>query len=524
MTARPRALVSVSDKSNLLEFVKGLTRLDFEIVSTGGTAKYLRSGGVVVTDIDNVTGFPEILGGRVKTLHPKIHGGLLGIRKNSVHQQQMKEKEIGAIDLLVVNLYPFQETAAKPDVRFEEIVEQIDIGGPAMIRSAAKNFGDVAVVVDSRDYAGVLTELEKGGGSLSNNSRFRLAKKAFNLTSQYDAAIATHLSRFDISNNSFKPESSSFPRNLSIILERVTDLRYGENPHQQAAFYRECSLDHNLLPNCDQIQGKELSFNNLLDLNSAYQILLEFAIPCAVIIKHNNPCGVAISKLSLSKAYRRARDCDPVSAFGSVLGFNREVDIETAKEIATTFVEVVLAPHYSTDALQCLSLKKNLRLLKYFDSDSNSSRWDYKWVEGGLLVQEMDRGKDDSSTWQVVTERSPSPEEWEALKLSWKVVKHVKSNAIVYTNTHQTIGIGAGQMSRVDSVKLAIAKSQQSLQDCVMASDAFFPFRDGMDVAEDAGIRAVIQPGGSVRDDEVIQAANEKEMAMVVTGKRHFRH
>jgi phosphoribosylaminoimidazolecarboxamide formyltransferase/IMP cyclohydrolase len=524
VTARRRALVSVSDKSNLLEFVKGLTHLNFEIVSTGGTAQYLRDGGVIVTDIDSVTGFPEILGGRVKTLHPKIHGGLLGIRKDSSHQQQMKEKEICAIDLLVVNLYPFQETAVKPSVRFEEVIEQIDIGGPAMIRSAAKNFGDVAVVVDNRDYAGVLKELEEGDSTLSNDSRFRLAKKAFNLTSQYDAAIATYLSRFDIFNNSFKTESSVFPRNLNIILEKVTDLRYGENPHQQSAFYLERSLKHNLLPNCNQIQGKELSFNNLLDLNSAYQTLAEFDTFCAVIIKHNNPCGVGISKLSLSQAYRRARDCDPVSAFGSVLGFNRKVDIETAKEIATTFIEAVIAPHYSVDALQCLGKKKNLRLLKYFDSDLNSCQWEYKWVEGGLLVQEIDREQDHSNTWQVATERSPSTAEWESLKLSWKVVKHVKSNAIIYTNAHQTIGIGAGQMSRVDSVKLAITKAQQSLQDCVMASDAFFPFRDGIDVAADAGIRAVIQPGGSVRDDEVIQAANEKKMAMVLTGKRHFRH
>ncbi len=524
MSRRRRVLVSVSDKEGLRDFVRGLQKLNFEIISTGGTAKILREGGLSVTEVFEVTGFPEILGGRVKTLHPKIHGGLLGMRENVDHQRQMREQAILPIDMLVVNLYPFRETVAKPGVSLEEVVEQIDIGGPAMVRSAAKNFSDVVVVVRKEDYDWVLRELEREKGGLTLQSRFRLAQQAFSLTAQYDAAISSHLSRVEPSPTGFQLAPGIFPRRLSVQLEKVMDLRYGENPHQRAAFYRDLSQGATLLPDSVQLQGKALSFNNLLDLNAAFQLSAEFDLPCSVIIKHNNPCGVAISRAVLAEAYLKARDCDPVSAFGSVLGFNRTVDLKTAEAIAKTFVEAVIAPDYAPDALSRLGSKRNLRLLQYTASEQPLHPWDYKRVEGGVLVQEVDRGKDDESGWKVVTDRFPTPEEWEALRFGWKVGKHIKSNAIVYTNSEQTIGIGVGQMSRVDSAKLAISKALQSLQGCVMASDAFFPFRDGIDIAGEAGIRAVIQPGGSIRDAEVVQAANEKQMAMVLTGRRHFRH
>ncbi len=524
MSRRRRVLVSVSDKEGLWDFVRGLETLNYEIISTGGTAKALREGGLAVTEVSEVTGFPEILGGRVKTLHPKIHGGLLGIRENVDHQRQMGEQSILPIDMLVVNLYPFRETVAKPGVSFEEVIEQIDIGGPAMVRSSAKNFRDVVVVVAKEDYGWVLQELEREKGGLTLESRFRLAQKAFSLTAEYDAAISSHLSRLEPSAAGFQLSPSRFPRRLSVQLEKVMDLRYGENPHQQAAFYRELSPQAALLPDSVQLQGKALSFNNLLDLNAAYQLAAEFDLPCSVIIKHNNPCGVAVSRTALSDAYLRARACDPVSAFGSVLGFNRTVDLRTAGAIAETFVEAVIAPDYAPAALSRLGSKKNLRLLQCATSEQPLQPWDYKRVEGGVLVQEADREKDDESGWKVVTDRVPTPEEWEALRFGWKVGKHVKSNAIVYVNSEQTVGIGVGQMSRVDSARLAISKALQPLQGCVMASDAFFPFRDGIDIAGEAGIRAVIQPGGSVRDGEVVQAANEQQMAMVLTGRRHFRH
>ena len=519
-----RVLVSVSDKEGLQDFVKGLLRLDYEIVSTGGTARFLRESGAWVTDVSEVTGFPEILGGRVKTLHPKIHGGLLGIRQEVEHQRQMREQAIHPIDMLVVNLYPFQQTVAKPGVTLEEAIEQIDIGGPSMVRSAAKNFRDVAVVVRKEDYGWVLQELEEHGGSLTLESRFRLAQEAFSLTARYDAAISSHLSRMEASAGNIQPAPGTFPVRLSIAMEKVMDLRYGENPHQQAAFYRELAGGPSLLPDSVQLQGKELSFNNLLDLNAAYQLSAEFAPPCAVIIKHNNPCGVAVSRVGQADAYLEARNCDPVSAFGSVLGFNRTVDVETAQAIASTFVEAVIAPGYQPEALERLSARKNLRLLRYGVSQDPPTRWDYKRVEGGLLVQEVDRAPEDEGRWKVVTDRSPTAEEWEALRFAWKVGKHVKSNAIVYTSSNRTVGIGVGQMSRVDSARLAISKALTPLEGCVMASDAFFPFRDGIDIAAEAGIRAVIQPGGSVRDAEVVQAANESGMSMVLTGRRHFRH
>lgn len=519
-----RVLVSVSDKEGLQDFVAGLLRLDYEIVSTGGTARFLREGGARVTEVSEVTGFPEILGGRVKTLHPKIHGGLLGIREDGEHRRQMQEQAIHPIDMLVVNLYPFQQTVARPGVTLEEAVEQIDIGGPAMVRSAAKNFRDVAVVVRKEDYGWILQELEAHGGTLTLESRFRLAQQAFSLTARYDAAISSHLSRMEASEGGIQPGPATFPGRLSIALEKVMDLRYGENPHQQAAFYRELAGGASLLPDSVQLQGRELSFNNLLDLNAAYQLSSEFASPCAVVIKHNNPCGVAVSRAGQADAYLKARQCDPVSAFGSVLGFNRAVDSQTAQAIASTFVEAVIAPGYRPEALERLRARKNLRLLRYEAAENSASRWDYKRVEGGLLVQEVDRAPEDEGGWKVAGDRSPTPDEWEALRFAWIVGKHIKSNAIVYTGSDRTVGIGVGQMSRVDSAKLAISKALSPLEGCVMASDAFFPFRDGIDIAAEAGIRAVIQPGGSVRDSEVIQAANEHGMAMVLTGRRHFRH
>ena len=524
MTQVKRALISVSRKDGLDALARGLQALNVEIISTGGTAKALKGEGVPVTDISEFTGFPEILNGRVKTLHPKVHGGLLAVRDNPNHQRQMKQNGIQPIDMVVVNLYPFEETAARPGTAFEEVIENIDIGGPSMIRSSAKNFRDVVVVVEPEDYGWVLKELEEGSGLISLQSRFKLAQKAFTHTASYDSAIAAHLSRLAEKDGEFLLEESCFPRKLFVCLEKINDLRYGENPHQRAAFYREHSAYDSVLPNALQLQGKELSFNNIIDLNAAYNLAREFEYPCAVVIKHTNPCGVALSEESQVDAYVKARACDPLSAFGSVLGFNQSVEKETAQEIALTFVEAVIAPGYSDEALSLLSSKKNLRLLKLTGSQDHLHPFDYKRVEGGLLVQETDRIALKEENWKVATYRTPTPEEWRGLRFAWQVVKHVKSNAIVYANSWQTTGIGAGQMSRVDSAKIGISKALLPIQGCVMASDAFFPFRDGVDVAAEAGVQAVIQPGGSLRDEEVIQAANEHGLAMVITGVRHFKH
>jgi phosphoribosylaminoimidazolecarboxamide formyltransferase/IMP cyclohydrolase len=519
-----RALVSVSKKDGLLNFVQGLCHLGVEIISTGGTAKFLRDAGIATEDVSKVTGFREVLDGRVKTLHPAIHGGLLAVRENPEHQRQLRESGISPIDMVVVNLYPFVETASRSGVSLKETIENIDIGGPSMIRSAAKNFQDVAVVVSTEDYEWVLEELQGGQGHLSLGSQFRLAQKAFSLTARYDMEISSYFSRIQFSDGEFQVSKATFPRQLCILLEKMSDLRYGENPHQQAAFYREASAFDAVLPDSVQLQGRELSFNNIIDLNAAYTLAREFQAPCAVIIKHTNPCGVAISLQSQVDAYIKARACDPLSAFGSVLGFNGTMTKETAQEVALTFVEAIIAPGYDDEALSLLCSKKNLRLLRYSDALNHLHPWDYKRVEGGMLVQDVDRIGLNERDWKVVTKRSPGREEWAALKFAWQVVKHVKSNAIVYSNDTQTVGIGAGQMSRVDSARIGISKAILPIQDCVMASDAFFPFRDGIDVAAAAGIRAVIQPGGSVRDEEVILAANEHDMAMVFTNLRHFKH
>jgi phosphoribosylaminoimidazolecarboxamide formyltransferase/IMP cyclohydrolase len=514
-----RALISVSNKDGILDFARGLEKLGVELLSTGGTAKLLRDGGVKVKDVSEFTGFPEMLDGRVKTLHPKIHGGLLGRRNNPDHVKQMKQHGIEPIDLVVVNLYPFEQTTAKPGCTFEEAIENIDIGGPTMLRSAAKNYTDVAVVVSPRDYGRVLEEIRKTGG-VSEKTRFELCRTVFLHTARYDGAISAYL-------DSQVPaeEKTRFPNILTLQFEKIQNLRYGENPHQQGAFYREFNRKEPSVSNARQLQGKEMSFNNFLDANSALELAKEYDGTVAVIVKHNNPCGVATAKTQ-GEAYRKARDCDPVSAFGGVIAFNRMVDIETAKELASTFVEVVVAPEYAPDALAELKKKKDLRLLDIGPTVTGTPEgMDMKRIVGGLIYQDRDFGRiDDVRKLIVATTRKPTDDEYEALAFAWKVCKHMKSNAIIFTRKDQTIGIGAGQMSRLDSVRIAVMKAQFPLAGTVLASDAFFPFRDGLDEAAKAGATAVIQPGGSLKDEDVIKAANEHGMAMIMTGMRHFRH
>jgi len=516
-----RALISVSNKDGILDFAKGISKLGIEILSTGGTAKLLRDGGVSVKDVSEFTGFPEMLDGRVKTLHPKVHGGLLGRRSNPEHVKQMKQHGIEPIDLVVVNLYPFEQTVAKPGCALEEAIENIDIGGPTMLRSAAKNYTDVAVVVSPRDYGRVLEEIQKTG-EVSAKTRFELCRTVFLHTARYDSAISAYLD-----NQVPADEKTRFPNILTLQFEKVQNLRYGENPHQQGAFYREFGRKEPSVANAKQLQGKEMSFNNFLDANSALELAKEYghAVGVAVIVKHNNPCGVATAA-SLAEAYRKARDCDPVSAFGGVIAFNRMVDFETAKELTATFVEVVVAPEFAPDALDELKRKKDLRLLDIGPKVSGAPEgMDVKKVVGGLIYQDRDLGKlADLRKLTVATTRKPTDDEYEALGFAWKVCKHVKSNAIIFTTKDQTLGIGAGQMSRLDSVRLAKMKAQFPLKGTALASDAFFPFRDGLDEAAGAGVTAVIQPGGSLKDEEVIKAANEHGIAMVFTGMRHFRH
>jgi phosphoribosylaminoimidazolecarboxamide formyltransferase / IMP cyclohydrolase len=515
-----RAIVSVSDKSGVVSFAKELSQLGVEILSTGGTAKTLRDQGIPVKDISEYTGFPEMLDGRVKTLHPKVHGGLLGQRSKTEHVQKMKEHGILPIDLVAVNLYPFEATVAKKDCTLEEAIENIDIGGPTMIRSAAKNYPDVTVVVDPNDYDLVLAEL-KEKGEISIETNFRLAKKVFQHTARYDGAISNYLGQIEKGKKVYE-----FPETFTFQVKKAQELRYGENPHQRAAFYREYLLTEPSVSNAVQLQGKELSFNNILDIDSAYETVKEFEEAATVIIKHNNPCGVAISSKSLADAYRKARDCDPVSAFGGVVGFNRVVDKETAKEMADIFLEAIIAPGIDPEALEILKKKKDLRILKTppLTGFHLQGGLDLRKVVGGLLIQDRDLGKVPMDQWKVVTKRKPTEEERRAMAFGWKVAKHVKSNAIVLVREDRTIGIGAGQMSRVDSTRLAVMKAQSSTKGTVLASDAMFPFRDGVDTGAEAGAKAIIQPGGSIRDDEVIAAADEHNIAMVFTGMRHFRH
>ncbi len=517
MASIARALISVSDKTGVVEMAKRLAALGAEILSTGGTAKALRDAGVAVTDVAAYTGSPEILDGRVKTLHPKIHGGLLGRRGVPDHVKQMQQHGIGNIDVVVVNLYPFESTIAKPNCPFEEAIENIDIGGPSMLRSAAKNHEDVLVVVDPSDYTRVLEAVK--AGSVTPALRRELAMKVFQHTARYDSLIAGYLEK------QVQGSEVKFPAMLSLQFERVETLRYGENPHQQGAFYRELHAKEPAVSRGKILHGKAMSYNNFLDANSALELVKEFDQTAVAIIKHNNPCGCALGATPV-EAYVKARATDPVSAFGGVLAFNRPVDLAAAKEITSTFVEVVIAPAFTEDALAELKRKKDLRLLDVGPlSKATAEGYDLKKLVGGLIVQDRDLGViKDIKALAVPTVRKPTEEEYAACAFAWVVCKHVKSNAIIYGRPGEIVGIGAGQMSRVDSVKLAAMKAQSSVKGCVMASDAFFPFRDGIDAAAEAGITCVIQPGGSIRDPEVTKAVDEHGMAMILTGMRHFRH
>jgi phosphoribosylaminoimidazolecarboxamide formyltransferase/IMP cyclohydrolase len=516
-----RALISVSDKSGLAELSQYLHEKGVELLSTGGTANFLRERKIPVTEVSEYTGFPEILEGRVKTLHPRIHGGLLALREKASHQAQLKAQNIQPIDLVVVNLYPFRETAAREGAAYPEVIEQIDIGGPSMIRSAAKNHTSVAVVTDPRDYEWILQELRRNDGALCDATRFLLAQKAFAATASYDSAIATYFSERTWTSEGAKKQGGALPASEALSLDKIMDLRYGENPHQRAALYRMTSEQAFGVAGAQILHGKELSYNNLLDSDAAWNLVLEFDRPAAAVIKHTNPCGVAQAD-ALVDAYTLARDCDPISAFGSVVALNRPVDADAATEINKTFVEVVLAPDFAGDALVILKQKKNIRLLKV--SSNAPITLQHRQIGGGFLVQDKDTYFLRPEELKPVTKRVPTPEELEALLFGWRVVKHVKSNAIVFANASRLLGIGAGQTSRVDAVKWGASKATLPLQGCAMASDAFFPFPDGLLVAADYGVRAVIQPGGSVRDPDVIDAANEHDIAMVFTGIRHFKH
>jgi phosphoribosylaminoimidazolecarboxamide formyltransferase/IMP cyclohydrolase len=519
-----RALVSVHEKKGIVDFARVLAHAGVEIVSTGGTARLFRENGVKVREVSELTGWPEMLGGRVKTLHPKVHGGILFRRNRTEDQDETRKSGIAPVDLVVVNLYPFEATAARTGISAEELIENIDIGGPAMVRSAAKNFESVAVVTDPADYAGLLDEFaERHDWSLA--TRLALARKAFAMTARYDSLIATELERLSASDGAIAlGERPDLPAQFHFELRRCATLRYGENPHQKAALYIPAGASASGLAGAQQLQGKELSYNNLVDLDSAWSLVQEFSDPACVIVKHNNPCGTAEQKI-LAEAYRQAFACDPVSAFGGVIAFNRNVDADAAAEVAKLFVECIVAPGYDPAARETLAGKKNLRLMQMGPIPSqNNTRWELKPISGGILVQEPDTLSIAESDVKVVTQRQPSSQELRDLLFGWKVAKHVKSNAIVFARDGKTLGVGAGQMSRVDSVKIAVLKAQQSLAGSAVASDAFFPFPDGVEEAARAGAGSVIQPGGSVRDAEVIAAADRLGLAMVFTGVRHFRH
>ena len=516
-----RALLSVTDKSGLVAFAKTLTGLGVELISTGGTARVLREAGLAVRDISDLTGFPEMLDGRVKTLHPLVHGGLLYVRGNAEHEAAVAAHGIQPIDLVVVNLYAFEKTAAQPGVAFGHLIENIDIGGPAMVRSAAKNFEHVAVVTDPAIYGELATELTATGGTLSRQTRWRLARQAFARTAAYDTAIATSLDQICDAPEAESPavfDSSRFPQVLRIQYPLAQTLRYGENPHQRAALYSDGSGQG--VAGATQLQGKELSFNNLVDLEAAWELAAEFDEPGVAIIKHTNPCGAATSATVLD-AYHKALAADPVSAFGAVIGINRIVDHDAAEEIAKLFVEAIVAPSFTPEARERFAAKKNLRLVEIRPA---AARPVVKQVSGGLLLQDADTGHVTIADLKVVTQRQPTADEMQSLLFAWRVVKHVKSNAIVYARNGQTIGVGAGQMSRVDAAKFGAQKAVLPLAGTVVASDAFFPFADGLETVVQAGATAVIQPGGSVRDAEVIAAADRLGIAMILTGMRHFRH
>jgi phosphoribosylaminoimidazolecarboxamide formyltransferase/IMP cyclohydrolase len=519
-----QALLSVSDKHGAVDFARELTALGVKLLSTGGTAKLLRDAGIKVTDVSDYTGFPEMLDGRVKTLHPKVHGGILGIRGNAEHAATMEKHGIPTIDLVVVNLYPFQQTIAKKDCTIEDAIENIDIGGPTMVRAAAKNHGNekggCAVVTDPQDYAGIVAELKSNNGEISAATRFALAKKAFVHTARYDAAIANYLTSLDADN-----KRTTFPERLQLAFDKVDTMRYGENPHQQAAFYREPLAVPGSIASYEQLQGKELSYNNIGDADAAWESVKAFDTTTCVIVKHANPCGVALGATA-EEAYRRAFSTDPTSAFGGIIAFNCAIDKATAEAVSGQFAEVIIAPEITPDARAVFAAKQNLRVL-IVPMGKNEGAFDFKRVGGGLLVQTADEARIVQSDLKVVTKRVPTTQEMHDLLFAWRVAKYVKSNAIVYCKDGMTVGVGAGQMSRVDSARIAAIKAENNkmtVKGSVVASDAFFPFRDGLDVLAQAGATAVIQPGGSVRDAEVIAAADEQNIAMVFTGFRHFRH
>jgi phosphoribosylaminoimidazolecarboxamide formyltransferase / IMP cyclohydrolase len=522
-----RALLSVSDKRGILEFARGLRSFDVEIISTGGTARALREAGIEVRDITDVTDFPEMMDGRVKTLHPRIHGGLLALRDNEEHLAAMREHDIEPIDMVVVNLYPFEQTVARAGVTLEEAIEQIDIGGPSMIRSAAKNFRDVAVVVSPDEYELVTDELKDNDGALSAELRRELALLAFEQTSAYDAAIADYLNQVEEEEFPVEIKPDALLEQDALVLVKASDLRYGENPHQQAALYRVEDPYREEAPAAgvaiaEVLSGKEMSYNNYVDADAAWQLVSDFDELTCAIIKHTNPAGVGTGATA-EEAYRRALETDPVSAFGGIVAFNRKVDEAAALAVAGIFTEVLIATDYEETALNVLRSKKNLRVLRAGEPRLMEGL-EYRQISGGMLVQTRDTDRLTPEQLKVVTERAPTEEELRALLFAWTVAKHTKSNAIVYARRGQTVGVGAGQMSRVDSVKIGAMRAQIPVQGSVLASDAFFPFRDGVDEAARHGITAIIQPGGSVRDAEVIAAADEHQLAMVLTGIRHFKH
>jgi len=511
-----RALISVSDKTGIVEFASELKKLGVEIISTGGTAKTLTDSGITVINVSDVTGFPECLDGRVKTLHPKIHGGLLAIRSNERHMKQIKELGIEPLDLVVINLYPFKQTIMKEGVTLEEAIENIDIGGPTMLRAAAKNYQDVAVVVDPSDYGNVLEEI-KANGEVSKETKFKLAYKVFEHTSHYDTLIANYLRG--------KLGGDMFPQTLTLTFEKVQDMRYGENPHQKAVFYKEAGRNKGCLTNARQLHGKELSYNNINDANGALELLKEFEEPTVIIVKHANPCGVASAE-TIKDAYLNAYESDPVSAFGGIIAANRQIDAETAGEISKVFYEIVVAPSYTEEALEILKKKKNIRLLELDDIMYRQPKgtYDMKRVAGGLLVQEYDSELLNEEDLKCVTEAKPTEEQMKDLIFAMKVVKHTKSNAIVLAKNGATIGVGPGQTNRVTALRIAIEYGKGKTEGAVMASDAFFPFPDCVEEAHKAGIKAIIQPGGSIRDQESIDACNKYGIAMIFTGMRHFKH
>ena len=513
-----RAIISVSDKTGAVKFARELVGLGFEVLSTGGTAKVISEANIPCTNVSDVTGFPECLDGRVKTLHPMIHAGILAMRSNPKHMQQLKELGVTPIDVVAINLYPFKQTILKPDVKLEEAIENIDIGGPTMIRAAAKNWQDVTVIVDPKDYKMVIDEY-KANGEVSKKTKFVLAGKVFEHTAQYDALINDYLRR--------QRGETDMPETFTMTYEKVQDMRYGENPHQKAAFYKEIGNFDNTLAAAEQLHGKELSYNNINDANGALDLIKEFGFdePVAVAVKHANPCGVGIGK-TIHEAYINAYNSDPVSIFGGIVALNREVDAETAEELAKIFLEIIIAPSYSSEAFEILSKKKNIRLLSLpnLAKANQKGTIDMRKVVGGLLVQELDTEILNENDIKCVTKRQPTPEEYKQLMFVWKVVKHVKSNGIALAKDYMTVGIGPGQTNRITALELAIKYAGDRVKGSVMGSDAFFPFSDCVEAAEKAGITAIIQPGGSIRDEDSIKAADKAGIAMLFTGMRHFKH